>query len=101
MTVRVACQGDSITAGVQYVITRAGQNTVRINNRLVAVADPSGAAQVSNHPGGHNNIKIASGSSTIFIAGKPLARAGDPLTCGTHAISSTTGTILSTTVFTS
>lgn len=100
MTVRIACQGDSITAGVQYVITRAGQNTVRINNRLVAVADPAGAAQVSNHPSSHNNVRIAQGSPTIFIAGKPVARAGDLLTCSTHAISPSLGIITSTTVFT-
>ena len=96
---RIACEGDSISAGVGYVITRAGQSTVRINGRLVAVADPAGAAQVSNHPSSHNNVKIAQGSATIFIAGKPVARAGDLLTCSTHVISPSLGLIVNTTVF--
>ncbi len=84
----IARESHNISSGPAYVITRAGQTSVYLDGYLVAVADATGATQVSNHPSSHNNIKIDEGSATIFIEDKPVAFAGAGLTCS-HTIAST------------
>jgi len=82
----IARENHNLSIGAPYVITRAGQTTVYLDGYLIAVADPGGSAQVSNHPSSHNNIKIGAGSSSLFIEDKPVSFAGAALTCS-HTVS--------------
>lgn len=60
----------------------SGAGSVFINGVAAHVAGntsswPSHTCGTSSHPS-----KTASGSGTVFVEGKPLARIGDPLDCG-------------------
>lgn len=84
------------SAGTPIVVTRAGQNSVYIDDFLVAVADPGGGVQITSHGlGPHIGSRINQGSPTVFIEGKPVSFAGALLTCG-HTIAgsiSSSGTV--------
>jgi hypothetical protein len=63
----IARESHNISSGPAYVITRAGQTSVYLDGYLVAVADATGAAQVSNHPSSHNNIKIDEDDCSLVL----------------------------------
>jgi uncharacterized Zn-binding protein involved in type VI secretion len=91
----IARLSHSTSAGPAIVVTRAAQNSVYIDDFLVAVADPGGSTQITGHGLGHTNVKINQGSSTVFIEGKPVSFAGAALTCS-HTIAgsiSSSGTV--------
>ena len=73
--------GDDVGGGVIL----NGNNTVVCNGKPVAIL----GSQISAHPccgvigcGGHCSATIVGGSNTVFVAGSPMIRAGDPASCG-------------------
>ncbi|UTS51994.1 hypothetical protein [Synechococcus phage BUCT-ZZ01] len=57
--------------------------SVYINGILALTVDGEFSAHTcgdTTHP--QSNRKVVSGSPTVFVEGKPLARIGDPIGCG-------------------
>jgi uncharacterized Zn-binding protein involved in type VI secretion len=55
-----------------------GATNVYIDNQLAAVL----GTHVAPHGSHSGTITITQGSSTVFADGKPIARLGDPASCG-------------------